>query len=104
HDAPRFSGSNDQCGSARKPNSDGGFSSMSSSDVIYFHWSAETAAPQISMSCPNCEAELTLHQPDLDLPERILATCADCKAWFLSESQAGKLSQCAGPGAELSEL
>jgi hypothetical protein len=27
---------------------------------------------------------MTLHQPDPDLTERLLATCEECKAWYLA--------------------
>jgi hypothetical protein len=33
--------------------------------------------------CSSCGDWLELHQPDCDLPQRLLATCGNCKAWFL---------------------
>jgi hypothetical protein len=33
--------------------------------------------------CPNCDCEMALHQPDIDLPDRLLGTCMACKSWFL---------------------
>jgi hypothetical protein len=38
----------------------------------------------LSFCCPNCESSLTLHQPDPELPERLLATCDDCKSWYVT--------------------
>ncbi|MFO0950050.1 MAG: hypothetical protein U0835_02650 [Isosphaeraceae bacterium] len=35
-------------------------------------------------SCPLCGGGLEIHQPDCDLPRRLLATCDDCKAWFVT--------------------
>ena len=39
--------------------------------------------------CLACDCELILHQPDPDLPERLLGTCDACKSWFLVEGVAG---------------
>jgi hypothetical protein len=33
--------------------------------------------------CPNCEAHLTIHQPDPQRPDRLLGACLDCGAWSL---------------------
>ncbi len=41
---------------------------------------ATTAIP-----CPHCDEDLEVHQPDVDLPDRLLAVCRCCKAWFLAE-------------------
>ena len=35
------------------------------------------------ISCLSCRKPLDIHQPDPDLPERILATCEACKSWHL---------------------
>ncbi len=40
----------------------------------------------LSTNCPRCGAELVFHQPDDELPERLLATCSLCKSWFLADS------------------
>lgn len=32
--------------------------------------------------CLNCSSLLSLLQPDLDLPERLLGICEQCKHWF----------------------
>jgi hypothetical protein len=29
---------------------------------------------------------LSFHQPDPDLPDRLLATCDECKSWFLANN------------------
>jgi hypothetical protein len=42
-----------------------------------------------SLRCPSCHEDLTLHQPDPQLPERLLGTCAECHAWFLIPTVAG---------------
>lgn len=35
------------------------------------------------LPCTRCYAPLDLHQLDIHLPGRMLATCAECKAWYL---------------------
>jgi hypothetical protein len=35
------------------------------------------------IECPRCCAILDVHQPDPDLSDRLLGTCAECKAWYL---------------------
>ena len=45
------------------------------------------APSTLAMSCPACECDLTLHQPDPELPNRLLATCDECKSWFLANSE-----------------
>jgi hypothetical protein len=50
-----------------------------------------------SLSCPRCEFLLTIHQPDPELPDRLLATCQGCEAWFLADSEqltSGALTGC----------
>jgi hypothetical protein len=37
--------------------------------------------------CPQCEDALTLHQPDEELADRLLATCENCKSWFLTNPE-----------------
>ena len=36
-------------------------------------------------SCLSCREPLEFHQPDLDQPDRLIATCGDCKRWYLVE-------------------
>jgi hypothetical protein len=33
--------------------------------------------------CLNCDLPLSLSQPDLDSPERLLGVCEQCKHWFV---------------------
>lgn len=40
-------------------------------------------------ACPACHAEMAVHQPDPGLPDRLLATCEGCKAWWLIDRRAG---------------
>jgi len=35
--------------------------------------------------CPSCGGWLVFHQPDEELPERLLATCPCCKVWLVTE-------------------
>ena len=39
--------------------------------------------------CQECESTLRLHQPDTELPDRLLGTCDDCKSWFLIDVARG---------------
>ncbi len=57
------------------------------STVYYWQESDQSASTVLTLTCPHCEFPLTLHQPDPDLPDRLLATCDDCKSWFLANSQ-----------------
>jgi hypothetical protein len=55
--------------------------------TIYMWRPSEQFTPtSLSICCPRCEYSLTLHQPDSDLPDRLLATCDECKSWFLANS------------------
>ena len=38
-----------------------------------------------SNECPLCEGELSFHQPDVDLSDRLLGTCQECKTWYLMD-------------------
>ncbi len=41
----------------------------------------------VSFWCPSCGSPLTLHQPDSELKDRLLATCGDCKSWYVTDTQ-----------------
>ena len=43
---------------------------------------------ETELSCPVCDEELEIHQPDADLPDRLLATCGHCKTWYLIDVEA----------------
>jgi hypothetical protein len=43
------------------------------------------------LRCSRCRSPLTFHQPDTQLPDRLLATCDRCKSWFLSDSSKADL-------------
>lgn len=36
-----------------------------------------------AVHCLNCQKRLDVHQPDADLPYRMLATCEACKSWHV---------------------
>ncbi len=42
-----------------------------------------------SADCPNCANLLDLHQPDPQLPDRLLGICPRCKTWFLIDIEVG---------------
>ena len=48
--------------------------------------------------CLSCDNSLDFHQPDPDLPQRMLGTCDACKSWHLLNFVAD------GPGAVLTLL
>ena len=54
------------------------------STVYSWRLSEEFEPSSLSICCTVCENPLVLHQPDSDTPDRLLATCEDCKAWFLA--------------------
>ena len=56
------------------------------STVYSWQHSEHFTPTSLSICCPHCEYSLTLHQPDSDLPDRLLATCEECKSWFLTNS------------------
>ena len=54
---------------------------------IYSWLDSDPSVPELTaICCPECKYLLTLHQPDADLPDRLLATCEKCKSWFLTNS------------------
>jgi uncharacterized protein YbaR (Trm112 family) len=59
-----------------------------------FEWqnAAQPDTDMLTVCCPQCESPLTLHQPDEELAERLLATCEDCKSWFLANSDVSVLT------------
>lgn len=38
--------------------------------------------------CPGCRDQMQLHQPDLDQPDRLLATCPSCQCWYVLDESA----------------
>jgi hypothetical protein len=66
------------------------------SDVLFWRESDEITADQVAICCPQCEQRLTLHQPDPELPDRLLATCDECKSWYLTDSQVQALTPLSG--------
>jgi hypothetical protein len=49
-------------------------------DVLRFPSPPEAPA---GVCCLNCAGDLSLSQPDLDSPGRLLGVCGRCKHWFL---------------------
>jgi hypothetical protein len=41
-----------------------------------------------SIACLSCGTPLDVHQPDAELPDRMLATCDVCKGWHLLDRAA----------------
>ncbi len=37
----------------------------------------------LGVHCPDCHGHIIIHQPDERRPDRLLATCECCSAWFL---------------------
>lgn len=57
-----------------------------------FSWrDSDHSGGEVCVGCPACEGVLTLHQPDADLPDRLLATCEECKSWYLSNQDGSVL-------------
>jgi hypothetical protein len=68
----------------------GGRSAMTNNSAALRGVGARVADPA-GAECPGCGCELVLHQPDEELADRLLATCGDCKAWFLTAPGGGPL-------------
>jgi hypothetical protein len=49
-------------------------------DVLHFPAAIER---HVSAHCLNCSLPLSLSQPDLNSPGRLLGVCEQCKHWFL---------------------
>ena len=54
------------------------------STVYTWRLSEEFDPSSPSICCDVCENLLVLHQPDSETPDRLLATCEGCEAWFLA--------------------
>jgi len=35
------------------------------------------------VQCTSCHDSLIMHQPDENVPDRLLGTCPECRTWFL---------------------
>jgi hypothetical protein len=44
-----------------------------------------------SVCCGRCQGALEFHQPDVEMPHRILATCGTCSSWYLIDLARGWL-------------
>ena len=42
-----------------------------------------------TFQCLECRRPLDIHQPNAELPDRMLATCDECKCWHLIDYQPG---------------
>jgi hypothetical protein len=52
----------------------------------------DTTSPG-AVECPDCGWCLTLHQPTITRPDRLLATCDECESWFLTTDGCGTLER-----------
>ena len=53
-----------------------------SADLDVLRFPGSFASPDRAR-CLHCSSALSLHQPDLELPGRLLGVCEGCKRWFL---------------------
>jgi hypothetical protein len=60
-----------------------------------------TADPNHSIEarCPTCHEPLAVHQPDVELPDRLLDICLQCRAWFLVNISSGVMIRLPDPDA-----
>jgi hypothetical protein len=54
-------------------------------EIIRLH--PDPQAPS-EVACAGCRGDLVVHQPDAQVPERLLGTCPCCSAWFLIDTAA----------------
>ena len=76
-------------GQARTPGPSRGISMalMETRSVMNVLYRPAGNAPVVEVDArdfPHCGGEIQIHQPDFDLPRRLLVTCDDCKAWFVT--------------------
>src|SRR5215831_3941629 len=62
---------------------------ISFSLALHLIHSNPVADDAAGMACPRCHAYLSIHQPDQELPDRLLGTCEDCRSWFLINAASG---------------
>lgn len=48
---------------------------------------ARTRDVERRAACPGCGSALDLHQPDIELPERLLGVCESCKGWYVLDGE-----------------
>jgi hypothetical protein len=55
------------------------------------------------LACPVCQTSLEIHQPDLDMPERLLGSCPSCRNWTIVDIRCdGQMALTALPHPEWS--
>ncbi len=69
---------------------------MKSHDAVRWSISERDSTEITALACQRCGSDLALHQPDPQMPERILGTCGDCKSWFLLDGESGCVQIVAG--------
>jgi hypothetical protein len=50
----------------------------------------------LTLCCPSCESPLAFHQPDPELTDRLLATCDECKSWYVTDTRGSQLIPISG--------
>ncbi len=56
----------------------------------------------LSLFCSRCKSPLSLHQPDPELTDRLLATCDECKVWYVTDARGSELIHVPGLANDLS--
>ena len=69
-----------------------GRQTLNTSSPVHHHYSVYKAIPNLPFSCPRCACLMTLHQPDPELSDHLLAVCEYCKSWYLTNPAETKLS------------
>ncbi len=64
--------------------------------VVLVRTGPSSACETSPVDCPHCQSELQIHQPDPDLPHRLLAVCEDCHYWYLQTSDGSLILLLAG--------
>jgi hypothetical protein len=55
--------------------------------AIFFSMDETNPDHLLEIRCPGCRSFLVVHLPDPLQPERLLATCPECKSWYLLDRQ-----------------
>lgn len=61
-------------------------------DTFRFTMDAQSEEALSEIQCPRCASGLAVHMPDPGLPDCLLATCHDCKTWYVMDMVATTLT------------
>ena len=58
---------------------------------------ASSPTKELLLFCyQRCKSLLTIHQPDPEETDRLLATCEDCKSWYVTDTRGSVMIRVSG--------